>query len=420
MRAFRTSAVLTAVLCLVACGGGGGGGDSGPTFISWTTFQDADLILGQVNATSNDANQGGSTDANTLASPGAPCVVGARLFVPDLENNRVLGFNAIPATDGAAADFVLGQVDLMSGSADQGGSVGPTTLHVPWAVCEADGKLFVSDTFNNRVLVFNAVPTTSGVAANVALGQADLMSEGPGSGASGMTAPRGIHAVGTRLLVCDLFNNRVLIWNTIPTTSGAAPDLVLGQANLTNNAPNDVDGDGMGDGAPSASTLFAPFGVWSDGTRVAVADGQNNRVLIWNTFPTTNGQAADLVLGQAAFNTTAPATSQTGMRVPTDVTSDGTKLIVGDCENNRILIYDAFPVATNTAPTTVIGQGIFTLGTGNDDNQDGMTDGVGFGSCTARTMNTTGGFAFVKLFGTRLWSGDFRNHRAVAYDASAP
>ena len=34
-----------------------------------------------------------------------------------------------------------------------------------------------------------------------------------------------------------------------------------------------------------------------------VADTDNNRVLIWNSIPTTNGANADLVLGQDNFTT---------------------------------------------------------------------------------------------------------------------
>ena len=38
--------------------------------------------------------------------------------------------------------------------------------------------------------------------------------------------------------------------------------------------------------------------VYSDGTHLFVADYDNNRVLIWNNIPTSNGQAANMVLGQ--------------------------------------------------------------------------------------------------------------------------
>ena len=47
--------------------------------------------------------------------------------------------------------------------------------------------------------------------------------------------PSGLTTGGTRLVMTDVFNNRVLIWNTAPTHSSQAPDLVLGQPNFPNN-----------------------------------------------------------------------------------------------------------------------------------------------------------------------------------------
>ena len=64
--------------------------------------------------------------------------------------------------------------------------------------------------------------------------------------------------------------------------------MVLGQNSFTNCIANDDDQDGADDGVPTARTLASPTGVWSDGTRLVVADKSNNRVLIWNSFPTTN------------------------------------------------------------------------------------------------------------------------------------
>ncbi|MDF1700846.1 MAG: hypothetical protein P1V36_06780 [Planctomycetota bacterium] len=409
----RLLAVLS-VLALAACGGGGTS-DSGPSFFAFATFQEASVAVGQADLASNMVNGGGGINADTLNVPGAPCVVGARLFIADMGNNRVLGFNSIPTASGASADFVVGQADLMSGAANAGGAASAGTLNGPWAVAETGGTFVVADTGNHRVLLYSAVPTATGATASVALGQPSLLgvlaNQGGAATAGTLSAPTGIHAVGTKLLVCDTSNNRVLIWNTIPTTNGQAADIVLGQADGAGAMAN----RGVV-GAPTANTLFSPFGVWSDGTRVVVADGGNHRVLIWNSFPTASGQGADIVLGQGSFGSQLAATTQLGMNVPTDVSSDGTKLVVGDCENNRVLIYDAFPVASNTAPTTVLGQGVFTLGAGNDDNQDGLTDGPGIGVCTAKTVNTTSGFSFVTLFGTRLFLGDRRNSRIVIYE----
>ena len=96
--------------------------------------------------------------------------------------------------------------------------------------------------------------------------------------------PGGIASDGTRLLLADTFNNRVLVWNS-PPDGNVEPDLVLGQESFVTNSP----GDGL-------DQMNWPISVVTDGQKVVVADTENNRILIWNSFPTENGEPADLVL----------------------------------------------------------------------------------------------------------------------------
>ena len=46
------------------------------------------------------------------------------------------------------------------------------------------------------------------------------------------------------------------------------------------------------------SVLNHPTKVTTDGTRLIVADTYNHRVLIWNKIPTENYSPADVVIGQ--------------------------------------------------------------------------------------------------------------------------
>lgn len=80
--------------------------------------------------------------------------------------------------------------------------------------------------------------------------------------------------------------------------------------------------------------------VSSNGTQIAVADNAANRVLVWNSFPATNGAPADVVLGQADFTSSAAATTAAGMRSPGGVLLHGDMLIVGDHANNRYLVFE--------------------------------------------------------------------------------
>ena len=118
-------------------------------------------------------------------------------------------------------------------------------------------------------------------------------------------------------------------------------DLVLGQPDFTTCGANT--------GGLSASSLYRPEGVWSDGTRLLVADADNARVLLWTTFPTANGEPADVVLGQPDFTSNAAAVTAAGMDWAPTVTSNGTQIAVADCDANRVLVWNAFPTANGAS-----------------------------------------------------------------------
>ena len=198
--------------------------------------------------------------------------------------------------------------------------------------------MVVTDSANNRVLIWNSIPTIDGTAADLVLGQTSMTSCAANAGvpasASTLSNPGGAWTDGTRLVVNDASNNRVLVWNSFPTSNGQAADLVLGQANFTSVAVN------QGGGA-SAGTMNSPFGgVYVNNGQLFVADNRNNRVLVWNSFPTINGQAADMVFGQVNFTATGYATSATTLRGPSGVYVSGTQLFITDSSNDRVLIYN--------------------------------------------------------------------------------
>lgn len=179
-----------------------------------------------------------------------------------------------------------------------------------------------------------------------------------------MFFPYDISMAGGRLIVADQQYNRVLIWNSIPTTNGVAADIVLGQNSFTTCTDNDDDQNGVADAGPTARTLWQPNSVWSDGTRLLVADSANVRLLLWNTFPTTSFQPADVVLGQAAFNTNATGTTDSTISRPWSVTSNGNQIFLADDTNNRVLIWNSFPTSDGVAADAVLGQTDFISSAG--------------------------------------------------------
>jgi hypothetical protein len=293
-------------------------------------------------------------------------------------------------------------------------------MNYPQSVRTAtSGQLFVTDYNNNRILVWNTAPITTGVPADLVVGQPGFGSTTELPANSGLFNPEDMFVVGTRLIVADSGNNRVLIWNTIPTASGTPADIVLGQNSLSNIAANDNDQNGVPDAAPTSQTLNYPSGIWSDGTRLIVCDSLNNRVLIWNSFPTANFTRADLVLGQKDFvHTIANDDNQDGLSdatptartfdFPYYVASNGSNLFIADVLNNRVLMWSAIPTTNFAAANRVFGQGSFTANVENDDNQDGFTDGVP----SARTMYYPSG---VFINGTKLIVTDNTNCRFLIY-----
>ncbi len=91
-------------------------------------------------------------------------------------------------------------------------------------------KLYISDTGNNRVLVFNVIPTANNISADVAVGQPDKISNSANQGgiaaANTLQAPAGLYSDGTKLVRRrrQFGNARVLIYDAIPASDGASSD----------------------------------------------------------------------------------------------------------------------------------------------------------------------------------------------------
>jgi len=339
-------------------------------FLSFTNGEAAKVVMGQTSFTATPT--GAATQHNLDSPAGAPALVDGKLYMPDTGNNRVVGYNSVPTTTGALFDILLGQTTWFG---DQPGTTTTgSSMTSPSGVAEGGGDLLVADTAHNRVLVYQRAPTVQNTAARWAVGQTSLIATTNSCDDVHLAGPRAAFVTPDgKLLVADTAHDRVLIWSTLPNANGAPADLVLGQSKLVTS--NDVQYCQANRGAaqPSAGTLFTPSDIWSDGTRLVVADTGNHRVLIWTSFPTSNGQAADLVLGQATMTAATPADGTNGLTSPSSVTSNGNQLFVADTGNNRVLIWNTFPASSHAGANGVLGQADLThtaanRGTGTDAN----------------------------------------------------
>ena len=321
----------------------------------WNTLptrsgQQADLVLGQPDFTTSPPNYDGVSARGFRGSNGVASD-GTRLIVGDRFNYRVLIWNTFPTRNFQPADVVVGQPDFTTDTSNTGG-ISARSMTEPW-VWLGGGKLFVSDRNNYRVLIWNTIPTQNNAPADVVLGQPNMtvaVVNNGGLSASSIGDPGRGWVDGTRLFVPDLANHRVLIWSTIPTTNNAPADRVLGQSTLTTNGPN------AGAAAVGAAGFNSPIAVYAAGNTVAVADYLNNRVLVWTSPIAANGQAANLVIGQPSFTTNTVGTTGTGMSSPNSVGGDGTRLVITDRFNNRVLLFSALPTANGAAPSLALGQ----------------------------------------------------------------
>ncbi len=324
-------------------------------------------LIGQSDygVTATGRNNLPTSTVGSMNHPVAVATDGHYFAVADADNNRVLLWNSVPTSQNVAPNVVLGQANFTAFQSPQ--VVNANSLRGPQGVWIQNGKLFVADTGNYRVLVWNSIPTQNNQPADFALGQPNLVSAihppqdatNPATTASQLSNPASVSSDGTHLFVADLGNNRVLIWNSIPTNNGQAADVVLGQPSMTTSVPNNstvcsstrLDLNGVG--LPCEGTLNFPRFVLAAGGKLFVADSGNDRVLIFNSIPTVNGLFADGVLGQPDFlndivtNVSASIASTTidntasvdTVQSPSSLAFDGTNLYVADPFNDRVMVF---------------------------------------------------------------------------------
>ncbi|MEM9017117.1 MAG: NHL repeat-containing protein, partial [Verrucomicrobiota bacterium] len=174
---------------------------------------------------------------------------------------------------------------------------------------------------------------------------------------------------------------------------------VLGQPNFSSSAPI----------SPTASSLNNPESMAIDPTtgKLFVADYGNHRVLRFSsTAAYQTGAAAEIVLGQIAFNENSSGRSATKFNEPVSVFVDAEgRLWVTDHRNQRILRFDnASSIETGAPANAVIGQPDF------DSDVDAGTP------ATSKFEGPAG--IFVTKSGT-LWVADEDDHRILRFDNAA-
>ena len=389
-----------------------------PDWASAVGGYSASDALGQIDAadTAYYTSAGGDNAPNArgldIPFSAVTDLVGHRLFVSDFNNNRVLVFNLDSSSNeivDRVADHVLGQSNFKTNTSGttQNTLSGPAGL-----VYDATGsRLFVGDTSNNRVMVFDVAVIIDGENAMNVLGQPDFVTPTPGTTQRKLYNPFDLiyDESGNRLFVSDYTVNRVMVFdasvaNLASDGNGTDALYVIGQTNFT-----DVTS------ATTQRKLYNPLGLVYDTAtnRLFVADNGNNRVMVFDASNANlasdsagpNGMTDAInVLGQAIFTDATPGLTQSKMLNPYGLAYDasGDRLFVNDQSQNRILVFDVATILDGENATNVIGQTDFVTGT------PGLTPKQ-FGAPLDLAYSTSG---------DRLFVGDQSNSRMLVFDAS--
>ncbi|RMH57251.1 MAG: hypothetical protein D6679_06960 [Candidatus Hydrogenedentota bacterium] len=359
----------------------------------------ADQVFGQPTMTSGVSNNGGIS-ARSLSGPGGVVVdADGRLFISDAGNNRVLVFSVPPLSD-TAADTVIGQPDFGSSGANAGGlSAGSLWNPLGLAVDGAD-RLYIADAVNNRILIFDS-PSVDPRTADTVIGQPDFTTNGANQGglsANSLSTPFDVAVDPSgAIAVADFNNNRVLYYRNV-TAADTGADIVFGQPDFDRAAATFP---------PNANTLSGPGGVAFDSAgRLYVADLGNNRILRFDD-PGSGDTTADAVFGQPDF--TGNLANNGGRSANTLSSPEGIfvdaagNLFAADQLNHRILVFNG-PASGDTTADTVLGQSDFTTGNPNDGGRSALSLNVPL----AVAADARG----------RIFVADQANHRVLRYDRS--
>ena len=192
-------------------------------------------------------------------------------------------WHQLPESNGQPADVVLGQPDMQLRDENGGGIPNASSMRWCHDITIWEDNLVVTDAGNNRVMIWQGIPTENNTPCAVILGQkqSDLVEMNRGvyfPQANSLSMPYGVAAADNLLLVTDTANSRLLAWKkpeSLLSLQGAAADLVIGQKDFQSK------GENRDYGLPTRDSLNWSYGINVHNDTAVIADSGNNRVLLW-------------------------------------------------------------------------------------------------------------------------------------------
>ena len=240
-----------------------------------------------------------------------------------------------------------------------------TRFLAPRGVWYTQNMLFVADTGQNRVFCWKRLDGAETATPDLILGQRSSKQTGRNTGeavsASSLLYPSGLWCDGQRLIIADAWNHRVLIWHELPEKNGIPADVVVGQPDPTCNRPNIT---GL-QACPTARSLYWPYGVYSNGKHLWIADTGNRRVLYFEEIPTENYQAADNLVGKNRLDERDYDSDHAVWPYSVKVSPEG-KMAITDTQYYRVLLWPDWREAFKNPAHAIVGQPNFSA---NGQNQ---------------------------------------------------
>jgi hypothetical protein len=334
----------------------------------FATGQSADLLLSGYGFN----RTGGPLRFN---HPGGVAIVAGNLVLADRNNNRVLIWRGVPAV-GDPPVLVLGQDGFDTNEPGEG----LDGLDWPTAVATDGARLYVADAYNDRVLVWRGLPTRNHQPADFALTRASgvqwpwgIWTDGrsPAVSATGASrvllwrsvpeadrapdmelripefgTPRSIGSDGIRLVVSD-HNARVsgqdgpgnFFWTSFPASASQAYSFFMAAA-PTGSTP--IGGSLQGE-------HFHGLGFLPDGRLLALA---NNSLCLWAGFPRSASEPCAVRIGGGA-----PGSSSVALEAGDNsgLALSGEQLVLSLNNGNKAVVYRTLPAADGQRPDYAIG-----------------------------------------------------------------
>jgi|GEM_PF-788950 len=323
-----------------------------------------------------------------------------RFFKVDSGNNRILIYD-LDDNDNFVdkiPDYVLGQTDFVNNSSGLTDSTFNTPRAVYWD--DTDERLFVSDSANNRVLVFYlSSGITNGMAAGKVLGQTDFVSNTAAVTQYNFNTTTGLAYDTTNkyLFVGESGNNRVMVFNLAGgITNGMNASWVIGKYYFTHTYSTSC----------YPYNMRSVYGLAYDNTnkRLFVVDGGNHRLMLFSMASgVSTKQSAIYMIGQPSYCAVYPDCDNYRLSSPRAITYDETngRVFVADSGNNRIMVYTASATAfSKNYASYVLGQSSFGSCSATSAGQKtlGSPSGLVYDSVNGRLYVSQSGFNRMTVF----------------------